>query len=698
VAALDDLLARIQDVALRADLEREIAPLRGERELGLVFERHLPEKVRLPELTVRRGATVEVRDDLDSPVWQVRKVINGVAQLARNDVAGQVLTAERPANDLIVVREFGQPIYPGLRSVGRVERGGDKPFHTVINAENYHALETLLYTCEGTVDCIYIDPPYNTGARDWKYNNDYVDGNDGFRHSKWLSFMEKRLQFAKRLLNSESSALIVTIDEKEHYRLGLLLEQVFPGAIMQMVSSVINPAGTGRKNEFSRTNEFIYFLQFGDLVLSPMRPSDVSAVPVEWEPFRRRDLQSRRGTAKGGRAQFYPIFVDRDTGRISGTGEPLPHTQDRKTVTSREGCASVWPVREDGTEMNWSLTRMEFERRLANGYVRVGRHQPDGPQEYVISYLRTGPINDIQAGRAEVVGSNADGSVVARYMEGKARMPLTQWDLPPHDAQRYGTTLLQSFIPGRRFPFPKSLYAVEDTVRIAVADKPNAVVIDYFGGSGTTAHAVMRLNHQDGGSRRCILVTNNEIGPDSEKQLTDDGKGPGDPEWEALGIFEYITKPRIEAAVTGTLSSGVPIEGSYRFFDEFPMAEGFQENVEFFKISYEDPDRVQLGHAFAAVAPLLWMKAGSQGPRINELVPGWALPAGGRYGVLFDTDTWPGFCNVVREAEQVTHAFVVTDSDAVFQQVAIELPDTVTPVRLYESYLTSFAINTGVRS
>jgi len=178
VAALDDLLARIQDVALRADLEREIAPLRGERELGLVFERHLPEKLRLPDLTVRRGATVEVRDDVDSPMWQVRKVTNGVAQLARRDGAGQVLTAERPVNELIVVREFGQPIYPGLRSVGRIERGGDKPFHSIINAENYHALETLLYTCAGKVDCIYIDPPYNTGALDWKYNNDYVDGND----------------------------------------------------------------------------------------------------------------------------------------------------------------------------------------------------------------------------------------------------------------------------------------------------------------------------------------------------------------------------------------------------------------------------------------------------------------------------------------------------------------------------------------
>jgi adenine-specific DNA-methyltransferase len=118
VAALDDLLARIQDAALRADLEREIAPLRGDRELGLVFERHLPEKVRLPALTVRRGATVEIRDDIDSPTWQVRKIVKGVAHLARKDDAGQVLTEEHPVDELVVVREFGHPIYPGLRSVG----------------------------------------------------------------------------------------------------------------------------------------------------------------------------------------------------------------------------------------------------------------------------------------------------------------------------------------------------------------------------------------------------------------------------------------------------------------------------------------------------------------------------------------------------------------------------------------------------
>src|SRR5205085_11709095 len=156
-------------------------------------------------------------------------------------------------DDLVVVAEFRDPIYPGLVSTGKVERGGDKPFHTVINAENFHGLQTLLFTHRGRVDCIYIDPPYNTGAKDWKYNNDYVEGDDLYRHSKWLAFMERRLLLAKELLNPESSVLIVTIDEKECLRLGLLLEQTFPEALIQMISDSVNPANVARRGAFGRS-------------------------------------------------------------------------------------------------------------------------------------------------------------------------------------------------------------------------------------------------------------------------------------------------------------------------------------------------------------------------------------------------------------------------------------------------------------
>jgi len=695
---LDGLLARVEDPALRADLQTHIDRLRARRTFGLVFESHLPERVRLPDHPVRTGARVVRRDESRSPTYEVVRVGGGSAtvRLARNpdgsrltdEQAAEVTDEELPLDDLVVIADFGEAVYPGLRRLGTVDRGGDKPAQVVVKGENHHVLEALRFTHAGRVDCIYIDPPYNTGARDWKYDNNYVDDTDAYRHSKWLAFMERRLLLAKELLNPEASVLIVTIDEKEVHRLGLLLGQLFPGVRTQMVSSVINPAGTGRKNEFSRTNEFIFVLQLGAATIQPMAPETDASVPVEWEPFRRRDLSSIRPTRP---RQFYPVFVDRTLRTVVATGQPLPPEVDRNSVAARDGCATVWPVREDGTEMNWALTPEAFESRLKRGYVRVGRHQPDGPQEFVISYLRTGPIADIEEGRAIVTGRNPDGSVVARYPDGKRRMPLTQWDFASHDAQRYGTTLVNALIPGQRFPFPKSLYAVEDAVRIAVGDKPDAVVLDFFGGSGTTSHAVARLNRQDGGRRQSIVVTNNEVSAAEADALRKAGHRPGDPEWEALGIFEHITRPRVTAAVTGRTPDGEPVKGDYKFTDEFPMAEGFEENVEFLELTYLDPDDVELDLAFRSVAPLLWLRAGGVGPVIEDQDEPFAWTE--QYGVLFDPDRWRAFVDAL-PATAAT-AYVVTDSPALFSGVAAELPDHLDVVRLYENYLTTFRINEG---
>lgn len=147
-------------------------------------------------------------------------------------------------------------------------------WHTLIEADNYHALQLLEYMYHGKVDCIYIDPPYNTGARDWKYNNNYVDSNDVYRHSKWLSFMKKRLELAKKLLNPEDSVLIVTIDEKEYLHLGCLLEEMFPEGRIQMISSMINFAGSTRNAEFARSNEYIFILYFGAAMPFPIKMLD----------------------------------------------------------------------------------------------------------------------------------------------------------------------------------------------------------------------------------------------------------------------------------------------------------------------------------------------------------------------------------------------------------------------------------------
>lgn len=190
----------------------------------------------------------------------------------------------------------------------------------MINSENYHALEAMLFTHQGKVDCIYIDPPYNTRDKDWKYNNDYVDPGDDYAHSMWLSFMERRLKVARRLLKPDDSVLIVTIDEKEYLRLGLLLEQTFPEASIQMVSATINPKGTSRPKMFSRVDEFIFFVLLGDAFVPDQLSEGSAGKPVRWRYLRREDDESLRGKRP---RQFYPVFVDASVPKVVGVGEPI---------------------------------------------------------------------------------------------------------------------------------------------------------------------------------------------------------------------------------------------------------------------------------------------------------------------------------------------------------------------------------------
>jgi adenine-specific DNA-methyltransferase len=274
MAAIHDLLKQITDPKLRERIAREWEDATRHKKFGLVYEQHLPEVVPIYSAKPRRGDLVAKRGGALTETWRVRRIEGGTAHLMKPRQAGEKESAgERitlPVAELLVVKQFGDPIFPTLVPMDAVQNGpADAPWHTLIEADNYHALQLLEYLYAGKVDCIYIDPPYNTGARDWKYNNDYVDGNDGWRHSKWLSFMEKRLRIAKRILNPEASVLIVTIDEKEHVRLGLLLEQVFPNCKIQGTTIVINPKGTARYNEFARVEEYAFFVFMGNIRLSP---------------------------------------------------------------------------------------------------------------------------------------------------------------------------------------------------------------------------------------------------------------------------------------------------------------------------------------------------------------------------------------------------------------------------------------------
>jgi adenine-specific DNA-methyltransferase len=700
VSRVTDLIAhaKAKDPQLGADLDREFKVLSSRLPFGLNFERHRPEAVELPQRPIRKGDKVRVlpprgsTKKSDPRLWQVkgiRKDGNKFAEVELLD-ATKPQSQTVPLEDLVVVAEFRDIIYPGLVSTGNVQRGGAKPYHTVINGENFHVLNALTYTHRGKIDAIYIDPPYNSGARDWKYNNDYVESDDLYRHSKWLAMMERRLQLARTLLNPERSVLIVTIDEKEFLRLGLLLEQTFPEARIQMISSVTNRKGVVRTNEFTRTNEFIFFVMLGEKSLVPER--DDSSESVRWASLRRFENSSRRHGPQPRPDQFYPIYVGIESGRIEAVGASIPLSESRMSVADREGCITVWPVAPDGTEMIWGLTPSSLSKRLEAGYVRVV--PPKSGKTPTIYYLTSGQLRDIEEGHILVTGRETDGSVIVEFAEGKARLPTTQWDRESHNAQTHGTGILASLIPERRFPFPKSLYAVEDTLRFFIADNKTAVVLDFFAGSGTTAHAVMRLNRQDQGARQCISVTNNEVAASEQKSLQGRGLRPGDPEWEERGICDYVTKPRVKAAITGKTPNGAPIKGEYKFTDEFAMEQGLEENAEFFTLAYETPISVSHNRAFERIAPLLWMRAGSRGKRLDKLPKeGWAVAD--TYALLVEVDNATPFIKAVSKVTDLCVAYVVTDDDRRFQAIARRLPGGVEAVRLYESYLTNFSFTSG---
>ncbi len=706
MSRLTDLIAqaKAKDPALGAELEREFKVLSSRRSFGLNFERHRPESVELPGRPVRKGDKVHILPPRgstakgDQRLWKVTGFeASADGRMATLELlySADVERQSVAVADLIVVAEFKDYIYPGLVSTGKVERGGRKPYQTIINGENFHALEALTFTHRGKVDVIYIDPPYNSGARDWKYNNNYVESDDQYRHSKWLAMIERRLMVARTILNPARSCLIVTIDEKEYLRLGMLLKQIFPDAEMQMITTVISRNGTSRDGEFSRVEEYIFFLRFGSQSIfrnndNMLAVEGESAVSRIWFNFMR--TSTPRESLEG---QFYPIIINTAEKKIVRIGEPLGKGSPMSAPQLGNNEVTVWPIRQDGATGTWGAIVPTAKMLLEQGYLRVAGYDQK-TDRWSLNFVREGDRKRINSGVIIETGLAPDGSKILKYADLSKResYPKTVWNRVSHDATSHGTRLLKSLLPGRRFPYPKALYAVEDTLRFIIGDNRSAIVLDFFAGSGTTAHAVMRLNKQDDGRRQCISVTNNEVGADEQAKLTKDRYRPDDAEWEKWGICDYITKPRIKAAITGQTPDGQPIEGDYKFTDEFPMAEGFEENAEFFTLTYETPVAVSHNRAFERIAPLLWMRAGSEGRRIGKLPDqGWEVSDS--YGLLIDLDMSAAFAAAIEGKEAIRVAYVVTDDDRRFQSVVRQLPGSVEPVRLYESYLTNFRFAMG---
>jgi adenine-specific DNA-methyltransferase len=506
----------------------------------------------------------------------------------------------------------------------------------------------LLYTCEGRVDLIYIDPPYNTGARDWKYNNNYVDANDQWRHSKWLSMMKKRLVLAKRLLKHDG-VLIVTIDENENATLCLLLQELFPNHDATAVAIVHNPRGIQGDN-FSYCHETAYFV-----IPQGLKRISVRQIPKDQQeasPLRNWGGESTRDTARNA---FYPIYFK--NGRFVRSGEvpPASYHPKRAWRKTTSGELEFWPIDSEGIERKWRYAK-----------------------ESVASI----------AGLLELKEIEGNPQVMIRKETGPYK---TVWQESKFDAGTHGTRLLNRIVDSP-FPFPKSLYAVLECLQATVGDRKEAVVLDFFAGSGTTLHATALLNSIDGGRRQCILVTNNEVADEQARELRERGLGPGDSEFDQHGVCESITWPRCKRAVEGRRSKGEPLEGKY--LNGRRLADGFAENLQYVRMGFLDPFEVSRGDAFEAIVPILWLMAGAQGPLEFARGSGkWFVPHNSPFVVLLKEEHFKDFEVVLQKRPDVGHVFLVTDSTEAFLEMAAHLDTERRYVQLYRSYLENFRIN-----
>ncbi len=708
MAVIDDLVNQIQDKELKKRIEVEINKISKTKKFGLVFEEHRPECTPLYDLPIRVGKKVTFKDKKITDIFIVKSLKDSIASCIN------ILTKEENTfeiDKLVCIAEFGEAIYPYLETIDLVENAPESSlWHTLIEADNYHALQLLEYLYSGKVDCIYIDPPYNTGAKDWKYNNDYVDNNDSYRHSKWLSMIEKRLKLAKKLLNPNESVLIITIDEKEYLHLGCLLEEMFPMAKMQMITSRINKKGSTRLGQFARCDEYIFILQFGNMSVNTSKYSMLDVTDLS-NPTPAKVINStiwhsmlRRGANGSSRQEspnlFYPVWVDEIEKKIVEVGEPLQLSTDRHEVEKnppQPGLRAVWPIRTDNSEGRWQLGFDTLRAYLSQGIAKLGTYNKKRDQ-WAIVYLKKKQKQQLSDGILISKGIKDDGSLDLEWnIEIELdKEPKTMWVRDWHDASEYGSNLISKIIPNRKFPFPKSLYAVQDILRFYVKDKKDALILDFFSGSGTTLHAVNLLNVEDQGNRRCIMVTNNEVSVSEAQNLKKLDFHPGDPEWEKYGIARFVTWPRTVGSIIGKDVNGKLLRGKYLGLD-IEMSKGFQTNAHFFKLGFLEKDAVAFGKQFRELLPVLWMKSGSFGkcPLIDKkIIPSSLIFPENKFAILTDEKDFNHFIEEVNCLEEIDTVFIVTDSDSGYHEM-IEHLKVNNSYQLYRDYLDNFRINTG---
>ena len=437
------------------------------------------------------------REDLLDKIQQIRTFIASAPQDANTnnllqyldeltkDVKGKKygLVFEQHREQIDEILDTHTPVLTEQKDLF-IDNGGEMNF--LIEGDNLAALQLLEKTHKGKIDVIYIDPPYNTGAKDWKYNNDYVDGNDTFRHSKWLSWLRNRIVVARNLL-TEKGIMAVTIDDYEIAALRLTMDELF--GIDNYLGTIVirnNPSGRSTVRGLSINHEYaLLYSKTPTAVLGFMKHNEKqksrydeidSKGNYEWENFRKNGTDSDR---KDRPKQFFPIVINNNTLKLH-----IPEIKwddaARSYVVSgviKDDETVVYPITK-GIEKVW---KYGLERTVSIlDEIRVKKTK-DGFELYRKKYL------------------NAEGS-----------LPRTWWDKPEYSARDNGTRALTNIFGSQKvFDFPKAPEAVKD-VLVASNLRKNGITLDFFAGSGTTGHAVMKLNAEDDGHRKFILCTNNE--------------------------------------------------------------------------------------------------------------------------------------------------------------------------------------------
>ena len=384
------------------------------------------------------------------------------------------------------------PILKEVRSK-EIKTDKSKSVNVLIEGDNYHSLSVLNYTHREKVDVIYIDPPYNTGNKSWRYNNDYIEKDDSFRHSKWISYMSKRLNLSKQLLNNRG-IIVATIDDYEIATLRLLMDEIFGEENrLGLVTVMHNPRGRSDDKYFATSHEYALFYSKNinhaitykiDLT---QEQADAFSQLDEISNFRHLPLKrtGSNSTPKERPKLFYPIYVNKKTSQITTTKK------------NSNDWIEVWPKDGSGSDRVWRWGKEKVEKEWSTELV------------------------------VKIKDNKCSLFTKDRIKEG--RKPKTIWIDPRYDASSHGTVLLEKILNKRKvFDYPKSIHAVVDTLKILCKENKQSIVLDFMAGSGTTGHAVLEMNEQDGGNRKFILCTNNEN-----------------------EICEDVTYPRIKKVITG---------------------------------------------------------------------------------------------------------------------------------------------------